>query len=369
MSGDKRISSGWKNPGLVKTILGAVAVAAACAAFFFPGAKVQGEQKDAQKSAEKKQPAAVETASPSYREIRDTLTAVGTLLSNESVVITSERAGKITGIFFGEGQDVKAGQVLVRLDDSTLKAELDKAETDRALNEANFRRADELSRVNAVSKQDRDSAYADWQRSEAAVRLAKAELDKTAIKAPFSGTAGLRQVSAGHYIQPGGAIVNLEDISKLKIQFNIPQTEAPKIKPSQRFTLKTDAYPDREFSGRIYAIDPAIDTASRSLTVRGLVDNSARFLRPGQFAQLTIASGAPEKAMVIPESAIMTSASGKSVMLDVDGKARPAAVTTGRRTAGWVEIVSGLKGNEKVVVKGQDRLRPDAEIKAADKSN
>lgn len=357
MEVNNRRNSGWKNPALMKSFIAAAAVAAACAAFFLSGGKgfSQGKQEEAQKPKDKK--SYVETAPVTMRNISEAITSVGTLLSNESVIVTSETSGRITSINFSEGQDVKAGQVLVRIDDSTLKAELDSAVTDRDLNEAKYRRAEDLVASGAVSKQDRDIAYADWQRSEADVRHAKAALDKTVIKAPFSGTVGLRQVSAGNYIQPGTQIVNLEDIATLKIQFSIPQTEVSRIKASQTFTFTTDAYPDKTFTGKIYAIDPKIDEKSRSMTVRGIIKNTDRTLRPGMFAQVSIETGAKQNALFIPESAVMQNASGKFIFLYDNGTALQTKVTTGARTTGWVEVTSGIKPSDIIITKGQDRIR------------
>ncbi|MGE4466069.1 efflux RND transporter periplasmic adaptor subunit [Sphaerochaeta sp.] len=360
---------GWKNPAKTKTLIAALAVAALCAAFFLSGGKVfsQGKQEDVQKPKEKK--AYVETAQVSFRSTGHAVFSVGNVMSNESVVITSETAGRITGILFAEGQKVKAGQVLVRIDDSTLKAELDSAETDRTLNEAKYKRAEDLVESGAVSRQDRDIAFADWQRSEAQVRLVKAELVKTTIKAPFSGTIGLRQVSTGNYIQAGTQIVNLEDISVVKVQFSVPQTDISKIGISQTFTATTDAYPDRVFSGRIYAIDPKIDQQSRSLTVRGIIKNTGGELRPGMFAQISIETEKRENALFIPESAITQNASGKSVFIYNNGTASQTKVTTGNRTTGFVEVTAGLKAGDIIITKGQDRIKDGDKVTPAENEN
>jgi len=368
MEVNSRKNSGWKNPALMKSLIAAVAVVVLCAAFFLSGGKVfsQGKQEEAQKPKEKK--SYVETAPVTMRSTSEAITSVGTLMSNESVIVTSETSGRITSINFAEGQDVKAGQVLVRIDDSTLKAELDSAMTDLELNNAKYRRAEDLVASGAVSKQDRDIAYADRQRSEADVRYAQAALDKTVIKAPFSGTVGLRQVSAGNYIQPGTQIVNLEDITTLKIQFSIPQTEVSRIKTSQTFTLTTDAYPNRTFTGKIYAIDPKINEQSRSMTVRGIIRNPDRTLRPGMFAQVSIETGARENALFIPESAIVQNAAGKFVFIYDGGTAVQTKVSTGTRTTGWVVVVSGLKPSDIIITKGQDRIRDKDTVTPAGES-
>lgn len=361
MSLNTQNSSGWKHPRLIKSIIGGVAVAATIMFFIFSGGEVFSKQQNSAET-DKKAPATVEISKPTIKDITDSLSSVGTLLSNESVTISSEIAGKVTGIYFNEGQSVKSGQTLIRLDDSILRATLDSAQVDRALTESKYKRAIELSKAEAMSQQDRDSAYADWQRDEAAVRLAKAQLAKTEIKAPFSGTIGLRQVSLGNYLQAGATIVNLEDISRLKIQFNIPQTNVSKIKVSQKFSITTDAYPDKIFYGKIYAVNPKIDEASRSLVVRGIIDNSKRMLRPGLFAQIKLDTGKPEKALFIPESAVSLTANSKTVFLYKKGAAIQTKITTGRRIPGWVEVTKGLNQSDTILVKGQDKIKDGDQV-------
>ena len=353
MSASNNYNSNWKKPKLIKSVIAAAAVLLAFGGFFMSGQKGYSENSGKNGKDVKKGPAYVETAKPQYKEISDRLTSVGTLMSNESVTIASEIAGKVTGIYFKEGQDVKAGQTLVRLDDSVLKATLDSASVNRDLTLTKYKRAEALLQANGMSQQDRDTAYADWQSAEAAVRLAKAQLNKAYLKAPFNGTAGLRQISMGAYIQPGTAIVNLEDVSRLKIQFNIPQTDASKIRSSETFSITTDEFPDRQFFGRIYAVNPRIDESSRSLAVRGIIDNKDRLLRPGLFAQVSIATGRPEKALFIPEAAVNLTAGGKTALILEKGVAVQKKITTGRRILGFVEITDGIGPQDVVIVKGQ----------------
>lgn len=338
------------------------AAATICAALIIiSGCQQSGADKKAQDKGGKG-PTYVELGKADKMDITDSVTSVGTLMSNESVTVSSEVAGKVTGIYFKEGQKVKAGQTLIRLDDSVLKATLDEAVVDRNLNVQKYKRAAELAKVNAVSQQDLDVAYADMQRSGASVRLAQAQLDKTNIRAPFAGTVGLRQISPGAYIQPGTAIVDLEDTSRLKLQFSIPQTEASSVRPSQKFTVTTDACPNREFGGEIYAISPKIDEAGRSMTVRGIINNSEGLLRPGVFAQIKLATGSQQEAVFVPESSISPTANGSTVYIYDNGKARQTRVSTGRRTKGYVEITDGLKYGETIIVKGQANIKDGDDV-------
>ncbi len=165
----------------------------------------------------------VETAEVRLADSDKLLFAVGNLRSEESVVIAAEIAGRIEKIGFAEGQQTKQGKLLIQLDSAVLQAELDRTVASRDLSKSSYQRAESLLKDHAVSKQERDEAYAKWQLDEAGVRLGQAQLAKASIKAPFSGTLGLRKVSLGDYIQPGQPLVNLEAIEQLKVEFSIPE--------------------------------------------------------------------------------------------------------------------------------------------------
>ncbi len=290
--------------------------------------------------------------------------AVGSLKSNESVVMSSEIAGRVTAINFEEGQGVAKGQVLIRLDDSVLKAELDQAEANRVLSAANYKRATALLTDRAISEQERDEAFARWQLDEARVRLAQAQFDKTVLCAPFSGTLGLRQISVGDYIQPGQYLVNLEDDARLKVEFKIPESDAPKVKINQKFAMRTDAYPERTFAGAVYAVNPKLEQQSRSLVLRGIIDNSDKSLHSGQFVKVSLVVGATDNAIFIPEQAIVPQPKRLFVFKVVEGKVSMVEVTIGKRKSGWVEIASGLQPGDVVVTGGIQKIGDGMPVKA-----
>ena len=308
----------------------------------------------------------VQTTPAVLKEHQDNITAVGSLTSNESVIITSEINGKIVDILFREGQTASKGQVLVRLDNSTLSATLASAEATRIFTRAKKNRSEALMAEDAISKQDMDEAYANWQKAEAEVVRIKSELDKTVIKAPFNGTLGLRQVSLGAYVQQGTEIVNLEDISKLKFSFSIPQIDAHKIKVSQKFMLKVDSYPDETFMGEIYAVSPIINQTNRSLSAIGIVNNTKGLLKPGQFAVATISVGDKVKSVFIPEGAVKSDLAGKSIFINDNGTAKLVSIQTGKRNAGLVEVLSGVEAGENVIFKGQDKLQAGSSVRSSD---
>ncbi len=251
--------------------------------FFF---KPMAIAKESPKGPTAPPPMPVEVTEVAIADAEQQLRAVGTLQSNESVVISAEIAGRIDNIAFAEGEETARGKVLIGLDASIPRAELDRAEASRALSEANYKRAEALLKDKAIAQRERDEAYAQWQLDEASLRLAKAQLDKARIAAPFSGTLGLRNVSLGDYVQPGQPLVNLEDITKLKVEFRISERFSTQVKVGQQISLQSDAFPAREFAGQVYAIAPQVEANSRSLVIRALLDNRDGALRPGQFVKV-----------------------------------------------------------------------------------
>ncbi len=309
-------------------------------------------------------PMPVETTEVKVANSEQTLSAIGSLQSEESVVIATEIAGRITHIGFDEGSKVKTGKLLVQLDNSVLQAELDRAMASRNLSAANYKRAEALLQDRAVSERERDGAYAQWQLDEATVRLTQAQLDKTRILAPFNGNLGLRRVSVGDYVQPGQHLINLEAIRRLKAEFDIPERSISEVKVGQMINLTSDAYPGRDFTGKVYAIDPQIDESSRSLKVRALLDNSDRALLPGQFVKIALSVATTENALFIPEQALIPQPKVKLVFKVVDGTAQMVPVQTGSRVKGWVEITSGLQPGDVVVTGGHQKIGPGSPVHA-----
>lgn len=304
----------------------------------------------------------VEAAAVEVGAIASEVAAVGTLRSNESVVIRSEIAGRIERIGFAEGELVEKGAVLVILDDSVYRAELADKQASFNLSRRNFDRAQELFARGAGSERVRDEARASLESTEAAVNLAKVRLDKTRIAAPFRGILGLRKVSVGDYITPGQDLVNLEDIDPIKLDARIPERYLGALQPGQRIRFEVDAFPGAEFEGAVYAIDPQIDASGRSIAIRARIPNRDRRLKPGLFARVTLVLTRRENAVIVPEQAIVPQGDRRFVFKVVDGKAVLTQVTTGQRRAGRVEIVGGLAPADVVVTAGQLKIRDGAEV-------
>ncbi len=307
-------------------------------------------------------PMPVEVTEVTVAAAESELTAIGSLQSNESVMLSAEIAGRIDKIAFAEGKAIGRGEALVQLDAAIPKAQLDQAEASRSLSEANYKRAESLLKDRAIAQRERDEAYAQWQLDEASLRLAKAQWEKTRIVAPFSGTLGLRKVSVGDYIQPGQPLVNLEDISKLKVEFRIPEKFSAQVKVGQQVKLAADAFPGRSFIGKVYAIDPQVEEKSRSLVIRGLLENREGSLRPGQFVQVLLGVATRAEALFIPEQALISQPKAQMVFKVVEGAAQMVPVQTGMRKKGWVEVTSGLAVGDLIITGGHQKIGPGSPV-------
>lgn len=291
------------------------------------------------------------------RDIERRVEAIGTLRSEESVVIRPEVEGRITQINFEEGARVGEGALLIRLDDSIQRASLEEARAKLELDNANAVRAEELAAKGSGTARAHDEAFANRRVSTARVRLAEAMLKKRSLSAPFGGVLGLRQVSVGDYVEQGQDIVNLEAIDALKVDFRVPELFLADIRPGQKITVHVDAFKDARVEGAVYAINPLIDENGRSVVIRARIPNTDFRLRPGLFARIDLALERRDDAVTVPEQAIVPVKDGHMVFRVVDGKAVATPVTVGIRRQTRVEIVDGLSAGDMVVTAGQLKLR------------
>lgn len=294
--------------------------------------------------------------------ITEELSAVGTLLANESVMIRPERDGRIQTIHFSEGRLVREGEKLVSLDASETEAQLAAVNAELSLNRSRLKRAEELHAKNFISAQALDEARENLNQSAARQAEIKARLEKTVIVAPFEGVAGLRQVSPGAYVKAGQDIARLEGIGTLKLDFRVPEIFLGRIRAQQEVQVRADAFPGETFGGAIYAIEPAVDEQTRTLLARARIPNPGVRLKPGVFARVTLVLGTRENALLVPEQAIVPRGRDTFVFRIVDGKAAIGKVELGLRRPGEVEIVKGLAAGETIVVDGQLKLQDGAAV-------
>ncbi len=307
---------------------------------------------------------AVETAPVTAGPVRVEVGAVGTLRSNESVVVRPEISGRIAKIEFDEGKPARNGQLLVALDDSVHAAELQQAKANLALQSSNYERTAELARNNFVSANAKDQALNNLRVAEASLALAQARLAKTRILAPFSGIIGIRQVSVGDYVKEGQDLATLEDISSLKVDFRIPELFLTSLRRGQGVEVQTDALPGRIHAAVLDAIDPLVDENGRALLLRGRLKNQDGALRPGMFVRTRLIIAERPVALTIPEEALVPVGANQYVFRVSEGKAARVKVDTGVRREGRVEIVAGLNAGDIVVTAGQMKLRDGVAVRA-----
>ena len=289
------------------------------------------------------------------------LNAIGSLLSDESTMVSAEVAGRVAEIWFSEGQPVKKGAVLVVLDDAVAQAELSQARANLALAQSRFDRSSRLKNAGFVSAEAREDASNALKLQQASVELAQAKLDKTRVVAPFDGVIGLRSVSVGEFVTPGQHIAPLEAVSTLKVDFRLPERNVADVKVGQTLELNVDAMPGSVFEGVVYAISPLVEAGGRSVLVRARVDNAAGRLRPGMFTRVQLITS-ESMALVVPESALSPSGQSQFVYRVVEGAAERVLVQIGERRSGLVEIKGGLQAGDLVVFSGLQRMRPNVAV-------
>jgi membrane fusion protein (multidrug efflux system) len=278
------------------------------------------------------------------------------------VTISPEIAGRILRIRFAEGEEVAAGDVLVELDATILRAELAKTRSDLTLAEANRQRAMTLARKGVGTLRARDETIAAHQAAEANVALAQARLERTSIAAPLSGIVGLRAVSAGAYVTPGDRLVELADIDPIKVDFRVPELVLSSLRAGQAIRVTVDAVPGGIFEGKIYAIDPIVDANGRAVRLRARVENPDRTLFPGLFARVQIVVERRENSVLVPESAVFARGQERFVYRVVEDRAILTKIELGQRRPGQVEVIDGLGHDAMVVTAGQQQVRDGARV-------
>ncbi len=299
------------------------------------------------------------------KDFADTVEALGTTRSNEMVVITSDVSEKVTAIHFVEGQDVKKGDLLITLAKAEENAGLRAAQAELSEAQSAFNRAEDLQKDQAISKATLDERLAALRQARAAVSAISARLEDLVITAPFDGVAGLREVSIGALIQPSDKITTVDDISKIKVDFDVPSIFLPTLKAGLGFTGTVEAYGNREFTGEVQTVNTQVDPITRMIKVRGIIPNDDKALKPGLLMKINLVKN-DRKALIIPEEALIKRASKNFVYVVKDNEAKKQAIETeiqiGARKAGDVEVISGLNEGDLIVAHGALKLRDGAAI-------
>ena len=295
-------------------------------------------------------------------KVSDEVTAVGSLLAEESVIIRPEIDGRIVSLHFQEGQAVAVGTRLVSLENSEYDAQAAAVRADLRTEEQRLARTKELHEQKFISKDALDVQLGAVDRLKAHLAEAESRVAKSVIRAPFSGTVGLRMISPGAYVKAGTDIVRLESIGTIKADFRIPELYMSKLGSNQEISVRLDAYPGEEFHGRIYAVEPVVDEQTRTILMRARIPNKANKLKPGMFVRVAVTLANRPNAIIVPEQAIWPQGQDNFVFRVVDGKAALTKIRIGNRQPGRVEIVQGLDATDTVVTEGQIKLRDGAPV-------
>jgi membrane fusion protein (multidrug efflux system) len=312
-------------------------------------------------------PQTVSTIKASSQEWSSQLEAVGSARAVNGANLSAQVAGTVSAIHFQSGSDVKKGELLLELKAEDDIAHLNALKATAALARITFERDSTLVKTNAVSQQTVDTDKGNLQNAEALAAQQQALVDYKSIKAPFAGRIGIRQVDVGQYLAAGTAIVSLQQIDPIYIDFFMPQQALANVKVGQAVTGKVDTFPKKTFTGKISAINSQVDTTTRNVQIRATLDNKEELLLPGMFVTVDIDTGAPQKFVTLPQTSIAYNSYGNIVyLIDDKGKddkgkpqlfARQTFVTTGATRGDQVAVLSGVKDGDTVVTAGQIKLR------------
>jgi membrane fusion protein (multidrug efflux system) len=316
-------------------------------------------------------PTAVTTVVAQRETWPSTLSVIGTAAAIEGVTVSADLPGTIDKIHFESGQWVHAGDILVELDTRQERAQLASLEAQRDLAGVNFGRAQELLKAGVISRSEYDNATAQQKATEAQVGDMRAAIARKTIHAPFSGLLGIRQVSLGQYLAAGQAIVSLQSLSPIYVNFGVPQQDTPKVVPGHVLRVTNSDLPGMGFTGRITALDSVISEQTRNIQVQAVVTNKENKLRPGMFVQVELPLGQPRKVVPLPASAINYAPYGDSVfivseMKDAKGNTnrgvRQQVVKVEGSRGDQVAVTSGINPGDEVVSSGVFRLRNGAPV-------
>jgi len=297
------------------------------------------------------------------REFVDRIEALGTARANESTVLTSNVADKVVEIGFRDGSRVEKGELIVRLDDRSERAELAAARARLKERQQALKRARDLAEDRVVSEAEVDLTRAELASAEAEVEAMASALADRTIRAPFDGFVGLRNISLGALVSPGDAIVRLSDIDPIKADFTVPATRLSRLRAGAPLQARSSGLPGEVFRGRIESIDTEIDPVSRSVTARALLPNPDGRLKPGMLLEIEVQADR-RNSLAVPEAALVPRGDRQFVFVADEGVASRREVTIGSREPGWVEITSGLERGEAAVARGLQAMSDGRKIVA-----
>jgi membrane fusion protein (multidrug efflux system) len=317
-------------------------------------------------------PEAVTTIVAEQEEWPATLSAIGTVAAVQGVTVSADLPGIVDRIAFDSGKTVQQGEVLAHLDTRQEQAQLAAAEAQLQLARLNFDRMQGLVEEDAVSRAEFDGASAAHKQAEARLREIRATIDRKTIRAPFTGVLGIRQVNLGQYLTAGDAVVPLQSLNPIYVNFGVPQQDASQMRPGRVVRIRVGDLGDVEFGGRVSALDSVVDQTTRNVQVQATLANPGGKLRPGTFVRTEVMLGASEPVIALPASAINYAPYGDSVFVVTDLKdpngqtyrgVRQQVVKLGAARGDRIAVLSGIKAGEEIVTSGVFKLRNGAAVR------
>lgn len=305
-------------------------------------------------------PVSVRVVQP--ERVEEKIRSTGTVLANEEVALRSEIAGIIRQIHFKEGGRVRKGDLLVKIDDAELRAQLRKLESQERLAKEIETRRRTLYEGKLISAEEYDRAQLELASITADIALTRARIEKTEIRAPFDGMIGLRYVSEGSYVTSTTHIATLQNLSSVKIDFSIPERYVNQVRTGQKIQFRVTGVQGIS-SGEIYAVEPKIDPTTRTVLLRALSTNGDGTLLPGAFAEIDLVLRRIDDALMVPTEALVPQLNSQIVFCIQNGEAQPRTVATGIRTERLIQITSGLQPGDSVITSGILQLRPGTPVR------
>lgn len=294
-------------------------------------------------------------------ELDNSIKVIGSIVANEEVELRSELSKKVTGIYFKEGSYVSSGKLLFKLDDSDLDAQMNKLEIQNEIVEKNLNRIQQLYDKNLSTSEELDNLQNESDRINAEMEILAIQIDKTNIRAPFSGIIGFKNVSTGSYVTPAVVLANIQETGKVKLDFSVPEKYVTAFNKGQTITFNVEGESE-EFTGVISAFEPKLDGTTRSLTVRAICQNPGRKLLPGTFANVNLNLNSIQDAIMIPTQALIPKLKGHDVFVLKNGSALLTDVVTGVRTDNRIQIVSGINAGDTILTTNILRLKSGSPV-------
>lgn len=320
-----------------------------------------GEKKDTFQQKGGGGPTTVDVIIAKSEKVSDQVEVNGTIVANEFAELRPEVSGLLTFLDVPEGKTVQKGTVIARINNADLMAQLDKIKIQLNLAETTEKRLKQLVAINGINQADYDLALNQVNSFKADMVYTQALIDKTIVRAPFTGVIGLRKVSAGSYVSPTSVIATMQQLSNLRIDFTVPETYQKYVTKGQNVEVLLDQSSKKKETARVIATEPQVNQSTRNITVRAVLN--AGSTSPGSFAKVYLKTNSNKSSILIPTNSIIPEAQGKKAITVKGGKAVFVTVETGDRLADVVEVTSGLSVGDSVVVSGVLFARPDAPVK------